>query len=169
MQIFRQQAVGSNISVEKPGGTGKLKICGLSSAKPQFFGSQMMGLNYNVAISVDTLKELLGGKIGPDSHCRIYINLESEKNYETVLSSVNELKRQFSAGADAAIYDNIACRARGQAAVNGGFRIRHRICNADIACWRYEYNQYGIYGHRLRTREFAMLKSVGITPKASIK
>ncbi|GEM_PF-2399805 len=165
MQIFRQQAVGSNISVEKPGGTGKLKICGLSSAKPQFFGSQMMGLNYNVAISVDTLKELLGGKIGPDSHCRIYIKLESEKNYETVLSSVNELKRQFSAGADAAIYDNIASarEARQLSMVVSVFGIGFVTLISLVGVTNI-INTVST-GIDLRTREFAMLKSVGITPK----
>ena len=165
MQVFRQQAVGSNLSVETPEGTEKLKICGLSSAKPQFSGSQMMGLNYSVAISVDTLKELLGGKIESGSYCRIYIKLESEKNYETVLSSVNELKRQFSAGADAMVHDNIASarEARQLTMVVSVFGIGFVTLISLVGVTNI-INTVST-GIDLRTREFAMLKSVGITPK----
>ncbi len=165
MQVFRQQAVGSSISVESPGGTENLKICGLSSAKPQFVGPQMVGLSYNVAISVDTLKELLGGKIEPDSYCRIYIRLESEKNYEAALSSINELRKQFSAGADAMIYDNIAQarEARQLSMVVSVFGIGFVTLISLVGVTNI-INTVST-GIDLRTREFAMLKSVGITPK----
>lgn len=81
------------------------------------------------------------------------------------MSSVNELKRQFSAGADAMVHDNIASarEARQLTMVVSVFGIGFVTLISLVGVTNI-INTVST-GIDLRTREFAMLKSVGITPK----